>query len=38
MAVGKWQPFVKDDTIYCMNTDTGGLFKFDESQQTNIND
>ena len=30
MAVGKYQPFVKDGEIYCMNTETGALFRFTE--------
>jgi len=28
MAVGKFQPFIKNDTIWAMDTETGQLFKY----------
>ena len=32
MAVGKFQPFVKGDTIYAMDTETGALWEYDEKK------
>ena len=32
MAVGKFQPFVQNDSIYAMDTETGKLFRFNHDR------